>query len=148
MKAFPVKIPTLWRQAFPGLVLGAIAGRVLMWAQGEPFSFPNTLPLMAVAAVFVVLLHVLQPTRAGEPGVKAMTVWGTRRLVRWSDIKSVSFARLYGLQPSLKLTDQRGRSYWIARDTRNLAGLFQLTVAHAGAAHPLAQALQTPLHAL
>lgn len=148
MKAFPVKIPTLWRQAFPGLVLGALTGRVLMWAQGEPFSLPNTLPLMAVAAVFVVLLYVLQPTLAGEAGVKAMTVWGTRRLLRWTDIESVAFARLYGLQPSLKLVDRRGRACWIARDTRDLAGLYTLAVAHGGADHPLTRALQTPLHAL
>lgn len=148
MQAFPVRLPTLWRQAFPGLVLGAIVGRVALWLDGQPFSFPNTVPLMVIAAVFVVLLHVLQPTRAGEAGLQVMTIWGFRRRLRWPDINTVTFARWYGLQPSLKLVDHQGRSHWIARDTRNLAGLHALALAHGGADHPLTRALQTPLHAL
>lgn len=148
MKAFPVKIPTLWRQAFPGLVLGAIAARITLWAKGDSFSFPNTLPLMAIAAVFVVLLYYLQPTLAGKEGIKAMTSWGVRRMVSWADITSVSFGRLYFIQPSLRVVDRSGKVYWIARDTKDLGGLYALTLEHAGSSHPMARALQTPLHAL
>lgn len=148
MKPFRVKIPTLWRQAFPGLALGGIVGRLSLWIQGEPFSLPNTLPLMAIAAVLVVLMHYLQPTMAGEDGIKAMNSWGVRRFLKWSDIASVTFGRMYGVQPSLKLTDRNGRAYWIARDTKHLGALHALAVEHGGRTHPLARALETPLHAL
>lgn len=148
MKSFPVRITALWRQAFPGLLLGAIVARLSLWMQGEPFSLPSTLPLMAIAAVLVVVIYYLQPTLAGEPGIKAMNIWGVRRLVGWSDIESVSFARWYLVQPSLKLVDRSGRTYWIARDTKDLGALHALAVEHGGAGHPLAKALETPMYAL
>jgi hypothetical protein len=119
-----------------------------MWLQGEPFSLPNTLPLMAVSAVLVALTYYLQPTLAGPSGLKAMTAWGLRRAVNWSDIESVSFARYYFMQPSLKLVDRQRRAYWIAKDTRDMGGLYQRALAHGGASHPLTRALETPLHAL
>lgn len=148
MKSFPAKIPALWRQAFPGLMLGAVVGRLTLWVQGQPFSLPGTLPLMAVAAMMVVLMYYFQPTLAGKDGVKAMSAWGFRRFVAWADIESVRFARLYLLQPSLKIVDSRGRAYWIAKETRNLGALHALAVEYGGASHPLARALETPLHAL
>jgi hypothetical protein len=129
-------------------VLGAIVGRVSLWVQGQPFSLPSTLPLMVIAAVLVALMYYLLPTLAGEQGVKAMNTWGIRRLVPWSEIKSVTFARWYLVQPSLKLVDQDGNAYWIAKDTKDLGALHALAVQHGGAAHPLAQALETPLYAL
>ena len=127
---------------------GAIVGRLSSWMQGEPFSLPKTLPLMVVAALLVVLLHFLQPTLAGADGVKAITAWGTRGFVAWGDIERVAFGRLYLLQPSLKLTDRRGRAYWIATDTKDLGALHALACRYGGADHPLAKALETPLHAL
>ena len=148
LKSFPVKIPTLWRQAFPGLLLGTIVARLSLWVQGEPFTLPSTLPLMAIAAVLVVLIYYLQPTLAGERGLKAMNVWGVRKFVNWSDIESVNFARWYLVQPSLRLVDRGGRTYWIAKDTKDLGALHALAVKHGGASHPLARALETPLHAL
>ncbi len=145
---FRVKLPTLWRQAFPGLVLGAVVGRVSLWIQGEPFSLPNTLPLMAIAAAMVVVLYYFSPTLAGQQGIKAMNSWGVRRLVPWSEVESVSFARMYWIQPSLKLIDHAGRAYWIARDTKDLRGLHAITVQFGGSSHPLAKALEVPLYAL
>ena len=129
-------------------MLGAIVGRVSLWVQGQPFSLPSTLPLMVIAAVMVALMYYLLPTMAGERGVKAMNTWGIRRLVPWTEIESVTFARWYFVQPSLKLVDRRGNVYWIAKDTKDLGALHAISVHYGGAAHPLAQALETPLHAL
>ena len=115
---------------------------------GEPFSWPNTMPLMVIAAVMVVALYFLQPTLCGESGVKAVNTWGFRRHVAWSEIKSVSVGRLYLIQPSLKLVDSEGRSYWIARDTKDLRSMHTLAKAHGGPGHPLTVALETPLYQL
>jgi hypothetical protein len=148
MERFPVKLPALWRQAFPGLVLGAVVGRVSLWVQGQPFSWPATLPLMAVAAVMVVALYVLTPTLAGPAGLKVTTFWGIRRPLAWGDVVSARLARLYLVVPSIELRDARGRRFWISRDTRNLARLHALARAHGGPAHPLTRVLETPLHGL
>ena len=148
MKAFRVKIPTLWRQASAGLLLGAFTARLLLWWEGEPFSLPNTLPLMGVAAVVVALLYLFSPTLAGPAGLKVMNAWGFRRPVAWAEIERVSFARMYFVQPALKLVTTAGRTYWIARDTKDLDGLHALALVHGGQGHPLTQALETPLHAL
>ncbi|MBT9492238.1 MAG: hypothetical protein IV107_07765 [Paucibacter sp.] len=148
MKAFPVKIPTLWRQAFPALVLGAIVTKGHMWFQGQPFSLPDKLPLMGVAAAVVAGTYFLQPTLAGPLGLKVMSSWGFRRFVAWSEIESVALGRLYFVQPSLKLLDAQGRAYWIALDTKDMRGLYDLALACGGSAHPLTQALETPLFAL
>ena len=129
-------------------MLGAVVGRLSMWAQGQPFALPSTLPLMAVAATLVVLIYYLQPTLAGKEGVKAMNNWGVRKFVKWLDIEAVTFARWYLVQPSLKLVDRSGRAYWIARDTKDLGALHALAVEYGGNGHPLARALETPLHAL
>lgn len=148
MKDFPIKLPTLWRQVFPAMVLGGLTSRGLLWLQGQPFNWPDTLPMMAVAAVLVLMIHFLQPTQAGETGLHVMTIWGFRRRLAWADVRSVSFARLYLLQPSLRLLDAQGRSHWIATDTKDLAGLHELARAHGGADHPLTLALETPLYQL
>ena len=148
MKSFPVKIPTLWRQAFPGLILGAMIARVSLWVQGEPFSVPNTLPLMGVAAVLVAVIYFFQPTLAGPEGVQVMNSFGFRRLVKWSDIQTTTLGRLYFVQPSLKILDLRGRAYWIARDTKDMNGLYAIARACGGVDHPLTKALETPLFAL
>lgn len=148
LKSFPVKIPTLWRQAFPGLLLGALVARAYQWSQGGAFSWPNTLPLMALAAALVVLIYFFQPTQAGAAGLRVMNVWGVRRFLAWPDVASAGLARLYFVQPSLKLTDRLGRSYWIARDTQDLRGLHALCVQHGGPTHPLTRALETPLFEL
>jgi hypothetical protein len=145
MKPFPVKIPTLWRQAFPGLLMGGVVARCIEWTQGQAFSLPNTLPMMAVAAVLVAVAYFFQPTLAGAAGLKLMSAWGFRRQVAWHDIQSVTLARLFWVQPSLKLTDGAGRAHWIARDTKDLRGLHALALQHGGKDHPLTRALETPL---
>ena len=148
MKAFPIKLPTLWRQVFPALLIGAVLGRGLNWLQGQPFSWPDTVPMMAVAGAMVLAMHFFQPTQAGERGLNVMNIWGFRRALAWSDVQSVTFARLYMVQPSMKLLDTQGRSYWIAVDTQDLAGLHALALKHGGASHPLTLALETPLYRL
>lgn len=148
MQSFPVKLPTLWRQVFPAGLFGALLGRGLLWLEGQPFSWPNTLPLMAVAALGVLAIYFFQPNQAGPGGLNLMNSWGFRRRLEWSDIQSADFARMYYLQPSVRLKDARGRSHWIATDTKDLKGLHALAVAHGGADHPLARALETPLYKL
>ncbi|MBX3635424.1 MAG: hypothetical protein KF683_08575 [Rubrivivax sp.] len=148
MQSFPVKIPSLWRQSLGGMTAGAVAARLLQWAQGEPFSWPASLPMMGTAAVLVALVYFLQPTRAGSEGLKLMTSWGLRRTLPWSAVRQVTLARLHLLQPALKVLDHEGRVYWIDRETKNLRGLHELALRHGGEDHPLTRALRTPLHAL
>jgi hypothetical protein len=119
-----------------------------MWLQGQPFSLPNTLPLMGVAALFVAIVYFLQPTLAGPAGLKVMNTWGFRRQLEWSNIKAVSLGRLYLVQPSLKIVDGKGRAYWIARDTKDMKGLYAIARSCGGPDHPLTKALETPLFAL
>jgi hypothetical protein len=128
--------------------VGGLIARASQWAQGEPFSLPSTLPLMAIAAAMVVLMYFLQPTLCGPNGLKLMTRWGYRRHLKWSDVAAVSLDRAFFVQPSLKVQDPRGRVHWIARDTKNLKGLHGLAIQHAGTGHPLVQALEIPLYAL
>jgi hypothetical protein len=148
MQAFRVRPVALWRLTFPSLVLGALLGSLPGWWAGRAVVWPDTVPLMAVAAVMVVLTYWLQPTLAGPAGLRVMNSWGVRGFVGWSEVASVELARLYGLQPSLRLRNHRGRSYWIARDSERLQDLWALAVQHGGAQHPLALALQTPLYRL
>lgn len=148
MQAFPPKILALWRQAYLGLVVGGLIARPSQWAQGEPFSLPSSLPLMAIAAAMVVLMYFLQPTLCGPTGLKFITHWGYRHHLKWSDVAAVSLARAFFVQPSLKIQNSRGRVHSIARDTKNLKGLHALAIQHAGPDHPLVQALVTPLYAL
>lgn len=148
VKAFPIKIPALWRQVFPSLLLGAMIARVWDWAQGQPFSLPETVPVMLGTAAFVSITYLLQPTLCGASGVTAMTLWGFRRHVSWGDIQTAALARYFIVQPSFKLTDGQGRTYWIARDTQNLAGLHALAREHGGPDHSLTRVLETPAYRL
>ena len=145
MNSYPVKIFTLWHQASQGLLLGAVVGRVSLWLQGAAFSWPDTLPFMGFTAVTVTLVYFFQPTVCGAHGLKVMTTWGFRRSLRWDQVTQVGFARLYLLQPSFKLLDDKGRAYWISRDTKDLKGLYADSLRFGGVTHPLTRALQTPL---
>ena len=100
---------------------------------------------MGITALVVTVVYFFQPTMCGAQGLKVMTTWGFRRIVRWEQVTQVGFARLYLLQPSFKLVDDRGRAYWISRDTKDLKGLYAESLRFGGAAHPLTRALQTPL---
>jgi hypothetical protein len=146
--SFPVKLPALWRQVFPALLIGAVLARTLLWLQGRPFTWPDTLPMMGAAVVMVLAMHYFQPTQAGARGLHVMNTWGVRRWLAWDEVAAVSFGRLYFLHPSMRLKDRAGRSYWIATDTKNLQGLHTLAQSHGGAQHPLVQALETPLYRL
>lgn len=146
--AFRVRLPALWRQAFPGLLTGAVVARLIDLAQGRPFSWPETLPLMIVCAGIVVALHLLLPLRAGPAGLKALDAWGWPRRLAWEEVSDARLTRMLGVFPSIRLRDARGRSLWISLDTQNLGGLHALAQAHGGPTHPLTRVLETPLHAL
>jgi hypothetical protein len=146
MKSYPVKIPTLWQQASQGLLLGAVVVRVNLWLKGAAFSWPDTLPFMGFTALAVTIVYFFQPTVCGAQGLKVMTAWGFRRSLRWEQVTQVGFARLYLLQPSFKLVDDKGRSHWISRDTKDLKGLYEDALRFGGASHPLTRALRTPLY--
>jgi hypothetical protein len=144
---FRIKLPALWRQASAGLLAGAVAGRASLWLQGEPFSWPGTVPMMLATALVTVAAYLLQPTLAGPAGLKLLNNWGLRRTLAWDDVRSADLARMYGLQPSFRLRDARGRAHRIARDTEDLAGLHAIALRHGGPGHPLVQVLSTPLYA-
>jgi hypothetical protein len=148
MQSFRVKLPALWRQTFPALVIGASLAQVINWLEGQPWSWPPTLLLMGIAAVMVLGMHWLQPTQAGPQGLRLMGADGLRRAVRWDEIVEVRMGRMHGLQPALRIIDRRGRSLWLPRDTHDLRGLHALALHHGGAEHPLTRALATPLYAL
>ena len=138
----------LWQQASQGLLVGAVVSRVSSWLQGMPFSWPDTWPFMGFTAGAVAIVYFLQPTMCGAQGLRLMTIWGFRRSLSWEQIAQVTFARLYLLQPFLKLIDSQGRIYCISRETKDNDGLYAEALKFGGPAHPLTRALQTPLHAL
>lgn len=148
MQRFPVRLPALWRQAFPSAMLGALTGQGLGWLQGEPFSWPQSLPLMAAAAVTVVLIYLLMPTEAGPEGLKLGTFWGWRRNVAWEDIASAEHLRGVPLVVGIRLRDRRGRNYLLPRDTVGLPALHALAHARGGPQHPLTRALEVPMYRL
>ncbi len=148
MQNFPVRLASLWRQAFPGLMAGAVASRGWSWLEGGAFSWPQSLPLMLLAAVLVVALHLLLPTQAGPEGLVLGTAWGWRRRVGWEDIVEVRHARLFPMQQGMRLRDRQGRIFWISRDTEDLSGLHALALSRGGPAHPLTLALEMPMHRL
>jgi hypothetical protein len=148
MDKFPIKITALWRQVFPALMLGGVLGQGAAWWRGQSLSLPNSLPIMAFAAVIVVALHAFYPTLAGPNGLGLMNRWGLRRRVTWGDIFEVRLVRQYGMYPSLRIRCAHGGVYWIAMDSANLPQLYALALRHGGPDHPLAIALATPLYAL
>ena len=130
------------------MMVGAAGAKLKHWLQGEPLSMPNTLPYMVLAAVVVAYSYFLQPTVAGPKGLKAMRSWGWRSHVAWAEITDVTFARYYLLQPSFRLVDVKGKVYWIARDTKDMKGLYAIAREFGGPNHPLTNALETPLFAI
>lgn len=148
MQRFPVRLPALWRQAFPGVLAGAVAGQAWGWLHGAAFSWPQSLPLMAGAAVTVVLVHLLMPTEAGPQGLLLNSTWRGRRLVAWEDIVSAEHRRGLTFQGSICLHDRQGRSYVLPRDTTNLPALHELAFSRGGPQHPLTRALERPMYLL
>ena len=73
MQNFPVRLTALWRQVFPGLMAGAVASRGWSWLDGAAFSWPQSLPLMLLAAVLMVACHLLLPTQ-DLSGLHALTL--------------------------------------------------------------------------
>jgi hypothetical protein len=147
LESFRVRLPALWRQASAGLLAGALTSSVLLWLQGEPWGWPQTVPMTLAAAVGTAISFVLQPTQAGAAGLYVLSTWGFRKRLAWAEVRGAVLARQYGLWPAFKLHDERGRAYWISRDTTRLDRLHALALQHGGPAHPLVQVLQTPLYA-
>lgn len=148
MQRFPVRLPALWRQAFPGVMAGAVAGQAWGWLQGEAFSWPQSLPMMVTAVITVVLVHLLMPTEAGPDGLKLGTFWGWRRSVAWEDIVSAEHLRGVPLMVGIRLRDRQGRNYLLPRDTVGLPTLHALAHARGGPRHPLTLALEVPMYRL
>jgi hypothetical protein len=148
MQSFPTRLPALWRQAFPGLTAGAVAASGWSWLEGEAFSWPQTWPLMLLAAVLVLAMYQLLPTRAGPEGLVLNNAWGGRGRVAWEDIVEARHARLFPLLPAIRVRTQQGRVYWIPRETQNLPGLHTLARSRGGPEHPLTRALEVPMYQL
>jgi hypothetical protein len=153
-RAYPLRLPTrvalLWRVAVLGMTLGAMAARLWSWSQGEEFRTLSSLVIMALAAPWVLLLHLGFPARAGDQGLRLFDAWGWPHRLAWSDIREVELSRwpYMVFAPALRLRMADGSVRWLPRETQNLAALHALVLARCGPAHPLAQALQTPLYRL
>ena len=148
MQRFPMRLPALWRQAFPGVMAGALASQGWGWLQGHAFSWPQSLPLMAAAAVTVVMIYLLMPTEAGPEGLKLNSFWGWRRHVAWEDVVSAEHLRGVPLMVGIRLRDRRGRNYLLPRDTVGLPALHALAHSRGGPEHPLTRALEVPMYRL
>jgi hypothetical protein len=148
VQRFYLKLPSLWRQASEGVLIGAVIAGIFAWIKGASFSWPNTMPFMGITATVVVATYLFQPTVVSAAGLQAMGILGFRRFVAWSDIVQVDLDRLFLIQPSFKLTDSVGRSYWISRDTEKIETLYALAKLHGGSSHPFTVALETPLYRL
>lgn len=111
LESFRVKLPALWRQASAGLLAGALTSSVLLWLQGEPWGWPQTVPMMLAAAVGTAISCLLQPTQAGAASLYVLSTWGFRKRLPWAEVRGAVLARQYGLWPAFKLHDERGRSY-------------------------------------
>lgn len=146
----PTRLPLLWRLMVLSLTLGVLLARALDWLQGEPFRGVPTLFVMALAAPSVLLWHFGFAGRAGEQGLKLFDAAGFPRRVRWDEIEAARLARWPYLlwAPALRVQLRDGRVRWLPRETQGLAGLHALALRVGGPAHPLVQALETPLHRL
>lgn len=148
MEPFRIKLPALWRFVLPAMTIGVAVSAATQLLQGQRPTWPNTVPMMVFGAVLVLALYWLQPTLAGPGGLRVLNIWGFRRPVRWDEIVAVEHARYYLVMPAMRLVTAAGRSYWIPRESERLPALHALALRAGGPAHPLARALETPLHAL
>ncbi len=146
----PTRLPLLWRLTVLGLTMGALVARASAWLEGEPFGALPTLVIMAIAVPSVLLVYVGFCARAGAAGLKLFDGWGLPRRLGWHEIRDVRIARWPYLlfAPALRVELVDGRARWLPRETQNLGALHALAREHAGADHPLVQALETPLHRL
>lgn len=144
----PTRLPLLWRVMVLGLTLGTLAARAWDWLHGEPFRGVPTHFVLAIAVPSVLLWYFGFAGRAGEAGLKLFDAAGFPRRVAWGEIQAVSLARWpYMLfAPALKIELRDGRVRWLPRETQGLAELHALALRVVGPAHPLVQALETPLH--
>jgi Bacterial PH domain len=144
-QSFRAKLPALWRQVFPIGIATALLVRVGSWLSGQPFSWPSTIPISLAAGLIVVAFYLMRPVQAGPAGLRLLNRLGFRRLVAWDDVCDVRFGRRQPLEPAFRLTDRRGKVYWIPRHTQGLRELQRMCMRFGGASHPLAVALETPV---
>jgi hypothetical protein len=146
----PTRLPVLWRMTVLSLSLGVLMARLWDFAQGRPFSGVPTLAVTAMAVPMVASMYLLMAGRAGERGMRLFDGWGWPRQVAWDDIVDVQLRRWPALvfAPALAIRSRQGRVYWLPRESAGLGELHALVQRAAGPDHPLARALQTPLHRL
>ncbi len=149
MTKFPIKLPALWRQIYPALLIAAIVGQGYEWLQGGSFNLTRVMPMLMAASVFYVLhMYWFCPTLAGVAGLKLINGWGWRRRVAWSEIVEVHQARRLKCIPSLRVVCASGQVYWFDTEIANLAKLHSIALEAGGPEHPLVMALSTPQYAL
>jgi hypothetical protein len=142
---FRVRLGALWRQVFPVATAAALVSAAGRWVSGQPFSLPPTLPFAVVAGVIVLGMHWLRPVQVNDQGILLLRRSGGRRLVPWSNIRSVSFGRRLPLEPAFRVVDSSGAVLWLPRHTANLRALQRLAVQYGGAGNALTVALETPI---
>ncbi len=144
-QAFRLQPSALWRAVWLGVVVGGSSVAALDWLSGRPFSPRPTILMAAAAAATCAVLYFLLGTRANSQQILLADSWGTRRPLRWADIALVSYMKRGG-QPQWRITSTAGKHFWLARETKNLRGLYALAREHGGEDHPLVKALEKPIY--
>lgn len=142
--AFPLKIGTLWRAVWLGVLAGGFSYSAFAWLTGKPFSLRPTVVMASAAAVTCATLYFFMSTRANSKRLLIADVWGVRRTLPWDEITEVTYMKYWG-QPHWRITSRAGKHHWLSRDTKNLRKLYELAREHGGENHPLVRALEKPI---
>jgi hypothetical protein len=144
-RTFPLKPGALWRAVWLGVLVGASSFAALDWLMGRPFSPRPTIALAIAAAITCAILYFVLGTRANSQRLLLANSWGARSALSWQDIASVVYMKRGG-QPQWRITSTAGKHFWLARDTKNLRGLYELALKHGGTNNPLVKALERPVY--
>jgi hypothetical protein len=144
-QSFPLKPGALWRAVWLGTLVGVFFTASIDWLRGEPFSFRTTAGVVAGAAVACLFMYFVVCTRVNSTRLLITDSSGMRRDLRWDEISDVTFTKRWGF-PQWCLTSISGKYHWLARDTKNLRGLYELARKHGGENHPLVKALEKPIY--
>jgi hypothetical protein len=142
---FPLKLGSLWRAVWLGVLVGGSAYAAFDWMMGRPFSLRPTVVMAAAAAVTCAILYFTMSTRANSQRLLIADKSGVPRELRWIDVTEVTLMKYWG-QPHWRITSTGGKHFWLSRDTKNLRRLYEMARKHGGENHPLVKALERPIY--
>lgn len=144
-QSFPLKPGALWRAVWLGTLVGVFLTASIDWLRGEPFSFRTTGGVVVGAVIACLFMCFVVCTRANAQRLLIADSSGRRRSLHWSEIAEVTYTKRWGY-PQWRITSTSGKHHWLARDTKNLRGLYELSRKHGGENHPLVRALEKPIY--